>query len=168
ILLSKNAGPVEVDLLFVMDFAMQGGAFSSTMNYIHAALRAGRRVGVFHWRRYELDVTVPPRSEIRRLVHEGRVALISPDERVSGDTARHHRPSSRDRVSPIRNYHQSDVGPPPRRGRRPVRSDRGRRERREDVRSLSRMGPDLWAGSRPHGAGWSLRVHPPRGVDASD
>lgn len=85
ILLSKNAGPVEVDLLFVMDFAMQGGAFSSTMSYIHAALRAGRRVGVFHWRRYELDVTVPPRSEIRRLVHEGRVALISPDERVSAD-----------------------------------------------------------------------------------
>src|SRR5690606_19950639 len=85
ILLSKNAGPVEVDLLFVMDFAMQGGAFSSTMNYIHAALRAGRRVGVFHWRRYELDVTVPPRSEIRRLVHEGRVALISPDERLSAD-----------------------------------------------------------------------------------
>lgn len=85
ILLPKAKGPVELDVLFIMDFAMQGGAYASTMSYLHAALRLGKRVGVFQWRRYELDVTLPPRGEVLRLAHEGQITVISPDERVSAD-----------------------------------------------------------------------------------
>lgn len=85
-LLSRNVEPAELDILFVMDFALRGGAFVSTMNYVLAALQLGKRVGVFHWRRYELDVTRPPRPEIVRLVHQNQVTMISPGESVSAET----------------------------------------------------------------------------------
>lgn len=48
-----------LDLLVITDFAMKGGSFVSTLNTIEAAVAAEMTVGVFHWRRYDLDTTKP-------------------------------------------------------------------------------------------------------------
>ncbi|MGD1700497.1 tetratricopeptide repeat protein [Dapis sp. BLCC M229] len=42
------------DLIVISDFALKGGAFVSTLNYIVAACRLGMKVAVVHWRKYEL------------------------------------------------------------------------------------------------------------------
>src|SRR5690606_23606149 len=44
---------LEYDVVFVSDLAMRGGAFVSTLYYIIAACKAGLKVGVFHWRKYD-------------------------------------------------------------------------------------------------------------------
>jgi hypothetical protein len=85
VLLSRNPSPVEVDLLVIMDFAMRGGAYESTMNYVRGALRLGKRVGLFHWRRYDLDVTAAPSPEVRQLAQDGALVLVCPGETVSAD-----------------------------------------------------------------------------------
>ncbi|TPE48397.1 glycosyltransferase [Amaricoccus solimangrovi] len=73
----------EFDLLVVTDFAMKGGSFVSTFNTIRAAVAAGMRVGVFHWRRYDLDMAKPLDPRLRDLVQAGGVTVVS-----AGETAR--------------------------------------------------------------------------------
>lgn len=47
------------DIVFVSDFALKGGAFVSTLNYMKAAIRAGLKIAALHWRKYELDTDSP-------------------------------------------------------------------------------------------------------------
>ncbi|TQE92819.1 MAG: glycosyltransferase family 2 protein, partial [Spiribacter salinus] len=75
-----------LDLVFILDFNLSGGAYVSTMNYVEAALAQGLRVGLFHWRRYDLDVTRPLRPEIRQMAQEGRIHVVTPGEKVSART----------------------------------------------------------------------------------
>ncbi|HVK91609.1 MAG TPA: glycosyltransferase family A protein, partial [Mycoplana sp.] len=58
------------DIVFVSDFALKGGAFVSTLNYIEAARAAGLSVGVFHWRRYDLDALQGLNPRIRHLAQD--------------------------------------------------------------------------------------------------
>lgn len=73
---------LEFDLLVVSDFNISGGAYVSTMNYIHAARAKGMRVAVFHWRRYDLDVSRPLNDELRGLAHEGEIHIVCPGEEI--------------------------------------------------------------------------------------
>ncbi len=77
---------ITCDLLFVADFAMVGGAFQSTFNYICAAIEAGQSVSVFHWRRYDLDVTKQINSALRDLAAEGRLRIVTPADTVRAKT----------------------------------------------------------------------------------
>ena len=42
------------DYVVISDYALVGGALISTLNYIIAASMMGKKVAVFHWRRYDL------------------------------------------------------------------------------------------------------------------
>jgi len=77
---------VHCDLLFIMDFNLNGGAFVSTMNYVEAALAQGRSVALFHWRRPDLDVRRRLKASIRGMAHDGRVRIVAPGEAVTADT----------------------------------------------------------------------------------
>jgi hypothetical protein len=70
----------------VTDFCFRGGAFVSTLNYIRAARAAGLSVGVFHWRRYDLDVTQALNPKIRSLAQDGEIRVVAPGERVRART----------------------------------------------------------------------------------
>ncbi len=84
----EPAAERRLDVLFVMDFAMTGGgAFHSTLNYIEAALRMGLSVGVFHWRRYDLNVMAPLNPAVRDLAQAGRIAIVTPGERLEARLA---------------------------------------------------------------------------------
>lgn len=74
------------DLLFVSDFCFRGGAFVSTLNYIRAARAAGLSVGVFHWRRYDLDVTQALNPIIRSLAQDSEIRIVAPGEPVQATT----------------------------------------------------------------------------------
>ena len=84
--LGRSGETRELDLLVITDFAMKGGSFVSTFNTLSAAVRAGMRVGVFHWRRYDLDMTKPLDPRLRALVQRGEVAVISAGEKVRAAT----------------------------------------------------------------------------------
>lgn len=83
---SDRRNSVDVDLLVITDFNVQGGAYFSTMNYVQAARRAGLSVGLFHWRRYNLDVAKSLNPAVLALSQSGAVQLVSPGETVN---ARH-------------------------------------------------------------------------------
>jgi len=85
-LLGRSAETRDLDLLVVTDFAMKGGSFVSTLNTIEAAVRAGMRVGVFHWRRYDLDITKPIDPRLRRLAQAGELVVVSAGETVRAGT----------------------------------------------------------------------------------
>jgi FkbM family methyltransferase len=73
------------DLVVVSDFNIQGGAFVSTYNYIYAALKLGKKVGVFHWRRYDLDMGKPLNSKIFELANNHNVDILVPGENMSAE-----------------------------------------------------------------------------------
>lgn len=77
---------VRADMLFVMDYTMGGGAYHSTMNYVHAARAHGLSVALLDWRRYEFDVTEPLPPDLRRLAHERKLRIVSAGERVHAST----------------------------------------------------------------------------------
>jgi FkbM family methyltransferase len=82
IILPAREPEARLDLLFVSDFAMSGGAYESTLNYVRAALAAGFSTGVLHWRRYDLDVTKALNAPLRALAQEGRLRIVAPGETV--------------------------------------------------------------------------------------
>lgn len=86
LMLPSRPGPMATDLLVIMDFALGGGAYVSTMNYIKAALAAGLTVSVFHYRRYDLDVLMAPSAELLALAHHEKVYRVSPGEQVVAET----------------------------------------------------------------------------------
>ena len=83
IMLSKRRETETYDLVFMMDFSLQGGAFHSTLNYILAALQAEMSVAIFHWRRYDLDFGKPLNPTIRNLVAERRVDVLVPGQKIN-------------------------------------------------------------------------------------
>ena len=82
----EGAARHRLDLLVISDFNIEGGAYRSTMAYVEAALAMGLSVGLFHWRRYDLDVTRPLRPELRQMAQEGRLRIVTPGEAVTART----------------------------------------------------------------------------------
>lgn len=76
----------ELDVLVVMDMRLRGGSYVSTFNYIEAAIKMGLRVGVFHWRRYDLNPLNEPSEHFLEAVQEGKVYRVSPGEKVKVST----------------------------------------------------------------------------------
>lgn len=74
------------DLIVSADFSMRAGAFHSTYNLLQAAVRAGLRVAVFHWRRYTPESRERLNPAIRRLVGQGAIDLLSAGDQVSAST----------------------------------------------------------------------------------
>ena len=85
-ILSNPEDPVKTDLLVITDFNIEGGAVLSALADIRAALSCGLSVAVFHWRRYDLDVTAPLNAEIRQMAQAARVRIVAPGERVRART----------------------------------------------------------------------------------
>lgn len=71
-----------LDVLFIMDWAMEGGAYVSTKNYVEAAVREGLRVGVFQYRRYDLAAKGRPTREIYQMCQNGEVYMVSAGEKL--------------------------------------------------------------------------------------
>jgi glycosyltransferase involved in cell wall biosynthesis len=74
------------DLLLITDFNIVGGSYTSTMNYLRAATEQGMSVAVFHWRRYDLDVSKSLNREIRHMAHEGKLHIVAPGDKVRAST----------------------------------------------------------------------------------
>lgn len=77
-----GAGKHRYDMVVVSDFALFGGAFVSTLHYILAARRLGKRVAVFHWRKYDLSAYTPPNPRLYKACLEHDVDILSPGDSV--------------------------------------------------------------------------------------
>lgn len=85
---SKSLRHEAVDVAFVSDFRLQGGAFVSTYNYIRAAEAAGLRVAAFDWPRADL-VGASRRGVnplLRAFAAEGKVQIVCPGESIRTET----------------------------------------------------------------------------------
>lgn len=73
------------DLVVISDLAMPGGAFVSTLNYIVAARKAGKRTAVFHWPRIDLATDARPQPRLHTVCAELDVDILSPGDAVDAD-----------------------------------------------------------------------------------
>ena len=78
-------GSRRYDMVVMADFNLDGGAFVSTMNYINAALALGQKVAIFHWRRADLDVTLPLKASLRERARAGYFDILAAGEKVEAD-----------------------------------------------------------------------------------
>lgn len=74
------------DLVVVCDFALYGGAFGSTLNYILAARAAGLSVAVYHWRKYDLRADAPLNPRLYQVCFEHGVDILTVGDAVSAET----------------------------------------------------------------------------------
>ncbi|MDF2094478.1 glycosyltransferase [Aquibaculum arenosum] len=80
--IASKEKPTRFDIVFVCDFALKGGAFASTLQYIRAAEAAGLKVAVWHWRKFDLDPVSPINPKLYELATEKRIPTLT-----SGDLA---------------------------------------------------------------------------------
>lgn len=71
-----------LDVLFVGDWNLTGGTAHSAMNMIQAARAAAMDCGVFHYRRYDLDVSQPLSHHMRAFFRDNDLDVIAAGERV--------------------------------------------------------------------------------------
>jgi glycosyltransferase involved in cell wall biosynthesis len=74
------------DYLFITDFNLSGGAFTSVMNDVKACLLAGKRVALFHWPRFDMNVESPLPPQVWELAAGGNLDVISAGESLEADT----------------------------------------------------------------------------------
>lgn len=79
---SRRSEPRCYDLVIVADFNLDGGAFVSTLHYVNAAIALGKTVAIFHWRRADLDVTMPLKASLRERARAGQFDILSAGETV--------------------------------------------------------------------------------------
>lgn len=72
-----------LDVVFIADWNLAGGTSKSALNMLAAALRAGMRCGIFHYRRYDLNVTLPLNLEVREYAWENDVRIVAAGESVT-------------------------------------------------------------------------------------
>ena len=84
--LPERAPPRRYDLVVGLDFNMVGGAYKSTMNYVHAALASGLRVALFQYPFFRLQVSQPLNPRILDLAAAGTVDIVDAGEPVVTDT----------------------------------------------------------------------------------
>lgn len=82
-ILSADAGSRRHDLVFISDFATHGELFDSVYAEIVAALRDGRRVGVFHWPHYKLGVSRCLNERLALLIDQFQVEVVVADQEVT-------------------------------------------------------------------------------------
>ncbi len=73
------------DIVVISDFAMRGGAFVSTLNYVLAAASSGLKVAIFHWRRYSLSAATPMQPSLLDAALAHGIDILSPTDVVSCD-----------------------------------------------------------------------------------
>jgi glycosyltransferase involved in cell wall biosynthesis len=73
------------NMIVISDLAMRGGAFVSTLNYIVAACKAGQRVAVFHWRRFDLSVDAPLQAPLYQAWMDFDLDILAPGDNVEAD-----------------------------------------------------------------------------------
>ncbi|HVK91289.1 MAG TPA: glycosyltransferase, partial [Mycoplana sp.] len=76
-------GDRKFDIVFVSDFALKGGAFVSTLNYMKAAALAGLKIAAVHWRKYDLDTDSPLNPLFYDACLEHAVELLTDGDVVS-------------------------------------------------------------------------------------
>lgn len=77
-----GARPAVYDLVVVSDFALKGGAFVSTLNYIVGACKLNMRVAVVHWRKFDLNIHSPLNSKLYDACVQYGVDILSPGDTV--------------------------------------------------------------------------------------
>lgn len=70
------------DFVVISDFAMAGGALISTLNYIIAASMTGKKVAVFHWRRYDLHAQARLNFRLYDICTQYGVDILTPGDRI--------------------------------------------------------------------------------------
>ncbi|MCP4386311.1 MAG: glycosyltransferase [Hyphomicrobiales bacterium] len=71
-----------LDVLFVADWNLEGGAVNSAVNMIHAARSEDLSCGIFQYRRYDLNVDRPLSHDIRNFAQKHDLDIIAPGEKV--------------------------------------------------------------------------------------
>ncbi|WP_026672389.1 glycosyltransferase [Alkalihalobacterium bogoriense] len=75
----------EYDIVYVSDFSAEDDYFSTTIDYIVAAVQAGKKVGVFHWDRYDDYRDDPINPRFYQVAQDNDIEILVPGESVSAE-----------------------------------------------------------------------------------
>ena len=81
-ILRNQEKKLKYDLVIVSDYALVGGALVSTLNYIVAARKIGKKVAIFHWRRYDLRVQASLHPQLYDICFQYDVDILTPGDSV--------------------------------------------------------------------------------------
>ncbi len=73
------------DLVVVSDFALNDERFATTLSYLVAGGGIGRKMAVFHWRKYELPSRVPLQPRFYEACLQFGIDILSPGDSVEAD-----------------------------------------------------------------------------------
>jgi glycosyltransferase involved in cell wall biosynthesis len=73
------------DVVVVADFAAQGASLQTTLDYLAAARKAGRKIAAFHWRHYPLPSRTPLQAKFYEACLQLDIDILSPGDAVSAD-----------------------------------------------------------------------------------
>ena len=82
---ARSAEP-PLDVLVIADFNMRGGAAKSALEMVEAAAASGRRAGILHYRRADLDVTRPLDPAVRARAGAAGWRIVAPGESLAAET----------------------------------------------------------------------------------
>ncbi|WP_160357225.1 glycosyltransferase family A protein [Bordetella sp. 02P26C-1] len=74
---------VHYDFVVISDFALKGGAFVSTLNYIIAACKLGKKVAVVHWRKFDLNIHASVNPKLYDACLNYDVDILTPGDKVT-------------------------------------------------------------------------------------
>ncbi len=80
----ERSGKRRYDLIVISDFAEHDGAQRDALEYL-AAARSGKRVAVFHWRRYELNVRAPLGRRFYEICLDLDIDILSPGDSAASE-----------------------------------------------------------------------------------
>jgi glycosyltransferase involved in cell wall biosynthesis len=79
---TDKAKNTSYDMVVVSDFALKGGAFVSTLNYIIACCKLQKRVAVVHWRKFDLNIHSSLNPKLYAACLEYGIDILSPGDAV--------------------------------------------------------------------------------------
>ncbi|QSE98408.1 glycosyltransferase [Fulvivirga lutea] len=74
------------DLIVIADFNLNGGAYVSTFHYVKAALASLLNVAIVQWRRYDLNPELELKDEVRQLIADSKIDILTFEDIAETDT----------------------------------------------------------------------------------
>lgn len=86
-MLHKQGQTLTFDRVLIADFAAKGELRTWLWEAVQTALQTDDRIALFQWRHFETRTLLPIPAEYQVLAAEGKVQIISADDRLQADTA---------------------------------------------------------------------------------
>lgn len=73
------------DMVIVADFNLKGDIKNKTLQMIKLAAKKSKKIAIFHWRRYKLDVSKPLSSDVFDICYRYNIDILVPGDSITAN-----------------------------------------------------------------------------------